>query len=149
MKVILKENIPSLGYKDDVVEVKSGYGRNYLIPQGLAIIASDAALKRLAEDQKQRAHKIAKIHADAEAAAAALEGVKLVISAKAAANGNIYGSVNAARIAEELVKLGHNIDRKIIDIEAIKTVGSHTAVVRFLRDVSADVEVEVVAETEE
>ena len=75
--------------------------------------------------------------------------MKLVISAKAAANGNIYGSVNAARIAEELVKLGHNIDRKIIDIEAIKTVGSHTAVVRFLRDVSADVEVEVVAETEE
>jgi large subunit ribosomal protein L9 len=149
MKVILKENIPSLGYKDDVVEVKSGYGRNYLIPQGLAIIASDAALKRLAEDQKQRAHKIAKIHADAEAAAAALEGVKLTIAAKAAANGAIYGSVNAARVAEELAKLGHNIDRKIIELETVKMLGNYTAIVRFLRDVSADVELEVVAEVEE
>lgn len=149
MKVILKENIPSLGYKDDVVEVKSGYGRNYLIPQGLAIIASDAALKRLAEDQKQRAHKIAQIHADAEAAAAALEGVKLTIPAKAAANGAIYGSVTAARVAEELAKLGHNIDKKIIELEAVKVLGAHVAVVRFLRDVSADIEFEVVAEEED
>ena len=149
MKIILKENIPSLGYKDDVVEVKSGYGRNYLIPQGLAIIASDAALKRLAEDQKQRAHKIAKIHEDVENAAKALEGVKVVISAKAASNGNIYGSVNAARIAEELAKLGHEIDKKIIAIDTIKKVGTYTAVVKFLRDVNADVEVEVVAEEED
>jgi len=149
MKVILKENIPSLGYKDDVVEVKSGYGRNYLIPQGLAIIASDAALKCLAEEQRQRAHKIAKIHADAEASAAALEGVKLTIAAKATANGAIYGSVNAARVAEELAKLGHEIDRKIIELEPVKMLGNYTAVVRFLRDVSADVELEVVAEVEE
>lgn len=149
MKVILKENIPSLGYKDDVVEVKSGYGRNYLIPQGMAIIASDAALKRLAEDQKQRAHKIAQLHADAEAAAAALEGVALTIAAKAAANGAIYGSVNAARIAEELAKLGHNIDRKIIELETVKQLGHYTAIVRFLRDVSADVEFDVIAEVEE
>lgn len=149
MKIILKENIPSLGYKDDVVEVKSGYGRNYLIPQGLAIIASDAALKRLAEDQKQRAHKIAKIHADAEAAAAALAGAKVVISAKAASNGNIYGSVNAAKVAEELQKLGHEIDKKIIELETIKKLGNFTAVARFLRDVSADIEVEVIAEEEE
>ena len=149
MKVILKENIPSLGYKDDVVEVKSGYGRNYLIPQGLAIIASDAALKQLAEDQKQRAHKIAKIHEEAEAAAAALADVKLTIAAKAAANGNIYGSVNAARVAEELAKLGHNIERRIIDLEAIKTLGNHVGVVRFLRDVSADIAIEVIAEEED
>ena len=149
MKIILKENIPSLGYKDDVVEVKSGYGRNYLIPQGLAIIASEAALKRLAEDQKQRAHKIAKIHADAEAAAAALAGAKVVISAKAASNGNIYGSVNAAKVAEELQKLGHEIDKKIIELETIKKLGNFTAVARFLRDVSADIEVEVIAEEEE
>lgn len=149
MKVILKENIPSLGYKDDVVEVKSGYGRNYLIPQGLAIIASDAALKRLAEDQKQRAHKIAKIHEDAEAAAAALEGVALTITAKAAANGNIYGSVNAGHIADELAKLGHNIDRKIIELETVKALGHYTAIVRFLRDVSADVEFDVIAEVED
>lgn len=149
MKVILKENIPSLGYKDDVVEVKSGYGRNYLIPQGLAIIASDAALKRLKEDQKQRAHKIAKIHEDAEAAAKALEGVKVVITAKAAANGNIYGSVNAAKVAEELAKQGHELDRKLIELETIKKLGTYTAVARFLRDVSADIEVEVIAEEEE
>ena len=149
MKVILKENIPSLGYKDDVVEVKSGYGRNYLIPQGMAIIASDAALKRLAEEQKQRAHKIAKIHADAEAAAAELEGVKVVIAAKAAKNGNIYGSVNAAKVADELAKQGHEIDRKIIELETIKKLGTYTAVVKFLRDVNAEVEVEVVAEEED
>ena len=94
MKVILKENIAELGYKDDVVEVKDGYGRNYLIPQGKAIIASAAALKRLAEDQKQRAHKIAKIKQDAEEAAAALEGVKLTIGAKTSSTGTIFGSVN-------------------------------------------------------
>ena len=149
MKVILKENIPSLGYKDDVVEVKSGYGRNYLIPQGLAIIASDWALKRLAEEQKQRAHKIAKIHEDAENAAKALEGVKVVISAKAASNGNIYGSVNAAKVAEELAKQGHEIDKRIIELETIKKIGNYTAIVKFLRDVNAEVEVEVVAEEED
>ncbi len=114
MKVILKENIAELGYKDDVVEVKDGYGRNYLIPQGKAIIASAAALKRLAEDQKQRAHKIAKIKQDAEEAAAALEGVKLTIGAKTSSTGTIFGSVNALQIAEALEKLGHNVDRKII-----------------------------------
>lgn len=149
MKVILKENIPSLGYKDDVVEVKSGYGRNYLIPQGLAIIASEAALKRLAEDQRQRAHKIEKIHADAEAAAAALEGVALTLTARAAANGAIYGSVNAAHIAEALAKLGHEVDRKLIDLQPVKELGSYVAVVRFLRDVQAEVPFEVVAEEAE
>ena len=149
MKVILKENIPSLGYKDDIVEVKSGYGRNYLIPQGMAIIASDWALKRLAEEQKQRAHKIAKIHEDAEAAAKELEGVKVVIAAKAASNGNIYGSVNAARVADELAKQGHTVDKKIIELETIKKLGNYTAVVKFLRDVNAEVEVEVVAEEED
>lgn len=150
MKVILKENIPALGYKDDVVEVKSGYGRNYLIPQGLAIIASDAALKRLAEDQKQRAHKIEKIHADAEAAAAALEGVALTITAKAGANGNIYGSVNAAHISEALAKLGHEVDRKLIELkDTIKMLGNYTATVRYLRDVAAEIAVEVIAEEEE
>lgn len=148
MKVILKDNIPSLGYKDDVVEVKDGYGRNYLIPQGLAIIASTAALKRLAEDQKQRAHKIAKIHEEAEAAAAALAGAKVVISAKAAINGNIYGSVNAAKVAEELAKQGIELDKKIIELETIKKLGTFTAIARFLRDVSADIEIEVIAEEE-
>ncbi|MDE7109149.1 MAG: 50S ribosomal protein L9 [Muribaculaceae bacterium] len=147
MKVILKENVTDLGYKDDIVEVKDGYGRNYLIPQGKAIIASAAALKRLAEDQKQRAHKIAKIKADAEAAAAALEGVKLTIGAKTSSTGTVFGSVNALQIAEALEKLGHNVDRKIIYIkEPVKEVGVYTATIKFHKEVSKDIEFEVVAE---
>ena len=147
MKVILKENVPSLGYKDDVVEVKDGYGRNYLIPQGIAIIASSAALKRLAEDQKQRAHKIAKQRAEAEAAAAALEGLKLTIGAKTSANGTVFGSVNAIQIADALEKAGHTVDRKLIVLkEPVKEVGVYKATVKFLKDVIAEVEFEVVSE---
>lgn len=147
MKVILKENIADLGYKDDVVEVKNGYGRNYLIPQGKAIIASPAALKRLAEDQKQRAHKIAKIKADAEAAAAALEGVRLTIGAKTSSKGTIFGSVNALQIAEALEKLGHSIDRKIIQIkDPVKEVGVYKALIVFHKDVAKEIEFEVIAE---
>lgn len=147
MKIILKENVPSLGYKDDVVEVKDGYGRNYLIPQGLAIIASEAALKRRAEDQKQRAHKLEKIKADAEAAAAALEGVKLTIGAKTSSKGTIFGSVNALQIAEALEKLGHVVDRKIIEIkDPVKEVGVYKAIIRFHKDVVKDIEFEVIAE---
>ena len=150
MKVILKENVASLGYKDDVVEVKSGYGRNYLIPQGLAVIASSAALKQLAESQKQRAHKIAKILEDAKAAAAAIEGVKLTIPAKASASGTIFGSVGAVQIAEALAKLGHEIDRKLINLkDTIKVAGVYTATVKFHREVEQDIEVEIVAEVEE
>ena len=147
MTVILKENVPSLGYKDDVVEVKDGYGRNYLIPQGMAIIASTAALKQLAEDQKQRAHKIAKIHAEAEAAAAALEGVKLTIGAKTSATGTVFGSVNAIQIADALEKAGHTVDRKLIVLkEPVKEVGVYKATIKFLKDVIAEVEFEVVSE---
>ena len=147
MKIILKENIPTLGYKDDVVEVKDGYGRTYLIPQGLAIIASEAALKRRAEDQKQRANKLEKIKADAEAAAAALEGVKLTIGAKTSSTGTIFGSVNALQIAEALEKLGHTIDRKIIFIkDAVKEVGVYTATIKFHKEVSKDIEFEVISE---
>ena len=147
MKIILKENVPNLGYKDDVVEVKDGYGRNYLIPQGIAIIASAAALKRLAEDQKQRAHKIAKMRAEAEAAAAALEGVKLTIGAKTSATGTVFGSVNTIQIADALEKAGHNVDRKLIVLkEPVKEVGVYKATIKFLKDVVADIEFEVVSE---
>jgi ribosomal protein L9 len=147
MKIILKENVAELGYKDDVVEVKDGYGRNYLIPQGKAIIASAAALKQLAEDQKQRAHKIAKIKQDAEEAAAALEGVKLTIGAKTSSTGTVFGSVNALQIAEALEKLGHNVDRKIIFLkESVKEVGTYTATIKFHKDVVKEIEFEVVAE---
>ena len=147
MKIILKEDIPSLGYKDDVVIVKDGYGRNYLIPQGKAVIASPSALKSLAEEQKQRAHKLAKIKADAEAAAAALEGVSLTIGAKTSATGTIYGSVNAIQISEALEKLGHNVDRRQIVIkDVVKEVGKYNATINFHKEVSVEIPFEVVAE---
>ena len=137
MKIILKEDISNLGYKDDVIEVKSGYGRNYLIPQGKAIIASPSALKQLAENQKQRAHKLAKLKADAEAVAAALQGVSLTIGAKTSSTGTIFGSVNNIQIAEALEKLGHNIDRKTIYIkDNVKEVGSYTATIKLHKEVS-------------
>ena len=147
MKLILKENVTNLGYKDDVVEVKDGYGRNYLIPQGKAIIASNAALKQLAEDLKQRAHKIAKIKADAEEAAKAIEGVKLTIAAKTSATGTVFGSVGAAQISEAFEKLGHNIDRKIVFVKGtVKEVGTYTATVKFHKGVAVEVEFDVISE---
>jgi large subunit ribosomal protein L9 len=147
MKIILKEDIQNLGYKDDIVEVKDGYGRNYLIPQGKAVIANSSNLKQLEEDQRQRAHKLAKIKADAEAVAASLEGVSLTIGAKASATGTIFGSVNNIQIAEALEKLGHNIDRKIIVLkESVKEVGKYTAKINLHKEVSVEIPFEVVAE---
>ncbi|MDE6177151.1 MAG: 50S ribosomal protein L9 [Paramuribaculum sp.] len=147
MKIILKEDVPNLGYKDDVVTVKDGYGRNYLIPQGKAVVATDSALKILAENQRQRAHKLEKIKADAVAAAAALEGVALTIGAKTSATGTIFGSVNTIQIAEALEKLGHNVDRKIISIkESIKEVGNYTATIHFHKEVVVELPFEVVSE---
>ncbi len=146
MKIILKEDVSGLGYKDDVVEVKDGYGRNYLIPYGKAVIATPSALKVLAENQRQRAHKLAKIKADAEALAASLKDVKLTIGAKTSATGTIFGSVNSIQIAEALEKLGFNIDRKIIEIEPVKEVGEYVATVKLHKDVIAQVPFEVVAE---
>ncbi len=147
MRVILKEDILNLGYKDDVVVVKDGYGRNFLIPQGKAVIASESALKMLAENQKQRAHKLAKIKADAEELAAKLEGVSLTIGAKASNNGKIFGSVNNIQIAESLEKAGFAIDRKMIYIkEAVKEVGAYTATLKLHRDVNVEIPFEVVAE---
>lgn len=147
MKIILKENVTNLGYKDDVVEVKNGYARNYLIPQGKAILATESALKVLAENQRQRAHKIAKIKADAEAIAASLQDVSLTIPAKTSATGTIFGSVGPIQIAEELEKLGHNIDRKIIIIKnAVKEVGSYTATIDLHKEVKVEIPFQVVAE---
>ena len=147
MKIILKEDVRGLGYKDDVVEVKDGYGRNYLIPQGKAVVATSSALKVLAENQRQRAHKLAQIKADAEAAAAALEGVTLTIGAKTSATGTIFGSVNAIQIAEALEKIGHNVDRKLISIkENIKEVGKYSATIQFHKEVAVEIPFEVIAE---
>ncbi len=147
MKLILKEDVSGLGYKDDVVTVKDGYGRNYLIPTGKAVVASDSALKVVAENQRQRAHKLAKIKADAEALAAQLQGLKLTIGAKTSATGTIFGSVNNIQIAEALEKLGHNVDRKLIEIkQPVKEVGEYVATVKLHKEVTVEIPFEVVAE---
>ena len=132
---------------NDIVTVKSGYGRNYLIPTGKAVIASPAAKKMLAEELKQRAHKLEKIKKDAEAVAESLKGVSLKIATKVSATGVIYGSVSNIQIADELAKLGHNIDRKIIVVKGqVKEVGQYTATVKLHKEVSVEIPFEVVAE---
>ena len=123
MELILKEDIIGLGYKNDIVNVKSGYGRNYLIPQGKAIIASASNKKVLAENLKQQAHKLAALKAAAEERGKALENVALEIEAKVSATGQLYGSVNAATVAAELAKKGIEVDRKLITMHDIKKVG--------------------------
>ncbi|MDD4590278.1 MAG: 50S ribosomal protein L9 [Parabacteroides sp.] len=147
MQVILKEDIPSLGYKDDIITVKDGYGRNFLIPQRKAVIASESAKKILAENLKQRAHKIAKIKEDAQALAEKMKDVTLTIGAKTSSTGTIFGSVTNIQIADALEKLGYNIDRKIILIkEAVKEVGSYKAIVKLHKEVSVEIPFEVVSE---
>ena len=149
MELILKENVVGLGYKDDIVTVKNGYGRNYLIPTGKAVIASESAKKVLAENLKQLAHKLAKIKADAEALAEKLSALEpLKITTKVSATGAIYGSVNSLHIAEELAKLGFEIDRKTIVVKDVKEVGSYTATVKLHKEVSVEIPFEVAAEAE-
>ena len=150
MKIILKEDIQNLGYKDDVVEVKNGYGRNYLIPQKKAILATESELKQLAEKQKQQAQKMAKIKANAEALAAAITAAgELTIAVKASEEGKIYGSVGNIQIAEALSAKGVEVERKSISVETIKALGSYVAVAKLHREVSAEITVNVVAESAE
>lgn len=147
MQVILKEDVINLGYKDDIVNVKDGYGRNYLLPQGKAVIASESAKKMLAENLKQRAHKLEKIKQDAEALAGKLQGVTLTIGAKTSSTGTIFGSVTNIQIAEALAKVGHNIDRKVIVIkDAVKEVGSYKALLKLHKEVSVEIPFDVVSE---
>ncbi len=147
MQVILKEDVANLGYKDDIVTVKDGYGRNFLIPTGKAVIASESARKMLAENQKQRAHKLAKIKADAEELAAKLKDVTLTIGAKTSSSGTIFGSVNNIQIAEELAKKGFEIDRKLIYIkDSVKEVGNYTAILKLHKEVSVEIPFEVISE---
>lgn len=150
MELILKEDVINLGYKNDIVTVKAGYGRNYLIPTGKAVIASPSAKKMLAEELKQRAHKLEKIKNDALALAAKLEGVALEIATKVSANGTIYGSVSNMQIAEALAAKGFEIDRKIIVLNtSVKEVGNYTATVRLHKEVSVEIPFTVVAESAE
>ena len=147
MQVILKEDVVNLGYKDDLVIVKDGYGRNFLIPQGKAVIASESAKKVLAENLRQRAHKLAKIKDDAQALATKLEGVSLTIGAKTSSTGTIFGSVSNIQVAEALSKQGFEVDRKIIYIkESVKEVGNYKAIVKLHKEVSVEIPFEVVSE---
>ena len=147
MQVILKEDVANLGFKDDIVTVKEGYGRNYLIPQKKAVIATESAKKMLAEDLKQRAHKLEKIKKDAEALAAKLDGVSLSIGAKTSSTGTIFGSVTNIQISEALAKLGYTVDRKTIVIkDAVKEVGNYKAIARLHKEVSVEIPFEVVSE---
>lgn len=148
MEVILIEDVQNLGYKNDIVTVKDGYGRNYLIPQKKAVIASVSAKKQLAETLKQRAHKLEKIKLDAETLAKKLDGVSLTIATKVSSTGTIFGSVGPLQIAEELGKLGYDVDRKIISVDSVKEIGKYVATIKLHKEVKAEIPFEVVAEEE-
>jgi len=148
MEVILIQDINKLGQKDDIVKVKNGYGRNFLIPQGYAIAATDSSKKIHAENLRQRAHKEEKIKATAMELAEKLDGTKIMVGAKASSTGKIFGSVNTIQIAESLKEQGFDIDRKSITLplDQIKEIGTYKAVVKLHRDVKAEIEFEIVAE---
>jgi large subunit ribosomal protein L9 len=146
MKVILKEDIKNLGYKDDVVIVKDGYGRNFLIPQGKAKLASESALKMLAEDLRQREFKLDKIKKDADAMAEKLNGATVTVSTKAGASGKIFGSVTSLQVANVLKEKGFDVDRRKIVLDDIKAIGTYSAVVNLFKDISATITVDVVTE---
>ncbi|RKD89921.1 50S ribosomal protein L9 [Mangrovibacterium diazotrophicum] len=148
MEIILLQDINNLGSKDDIVKVKDGYGRNYLIPQKMAIVANASTKKVLAENIKQRAHKEAKLKEEALALAAQLEGKTVTIGAKTSSSGKIFGSVNTIQLAEAIAKLGFDIDRKQIRLagDSVKEVGSYTAKIKLHREVLVDFNFEVVSE---
>ena len=131
MEIILLTDIANLGHKDDIVDVKQGYGRNYLIPQGYAILATPSARKVVAENLRQRAHKEAKLKAEAEEIAAQLAEVKLTIGAKTSSTGKIFGSVNSIMISESLKEKGFDIDRKKIVLKDVNEIGTYTALIKL------------------
>lgn len=147
MQIILLEDIVNLGYKDEIVTVKNGYGRNYLIPQKKAIIASQSAKKVLEENLRQRAHKLEKIKTNAQDLAAKLDGITLTVGAKTSSSGTIFGSVTNIQIADELAKKGFEIERKSILIkESVKEVGSYKATVKLHKEISVEIPFEVISE---
>jgi len=148
MDIILLQDVHKLGQKDDLVHVKDGYGRNYLIPRGIAIAATPSARKMHAENLKQRAHKEEKIKAEAQDLASKMADLKIVVGAKTSTSGKIFGSVNTIQIAEALKEKGFEIDRKSISLpeDQIKEIGKYRAVIRLHREVKVEVEFEIVAE---
>ncbi|MDR0970498.1 MAG: 50S ribosomal protein L9 [Lentimicrobiaceae bacterium] len=148
MDIILKQDIPNLGYKNDIVVVKNGYARNYLIPNGMAIIANETNRKILAEDVRQQAFKEEKIKNEALTIATALEGLSLRIAAKAGTSGKIFGSVNSVQIANA-IKEARNVDidrKRIVMNDSIKEIGTYKAKIKLHKDVQIEIEFEVYAE---
>lgn len=149
MEVILKQDVRNLGYTNDIVKVRPGYGRNYLIPRGIAILADEKAKKIHAENVKQRAHKEAKIKAEAEKSAGKLKDLVVKVSTRVGDNGKIFGSITSVQLADSLRKLGFEVDRRNITIDnadQVKTLGSYSAKVRLHKEVLAPFQFEVVAE---
>jgi large subunit ribosomal protein L9 len=148
MEIILLQDVNKLGQKDDMVKVKSGYGRNYLIPRGYAVAATPSAKKMHAENLKQRAHKEEKIKAEAQDLATKISSLKIVVGAKTSTSGKIFGSVNTIQIAEALKEKGFEIDRKSISLpeDQIKEVGKYKATIKLHREVKLDLEFEIIAE---
>jgi len=148
MEIILKQDVNNLGSKDDIVVVKNGYARNFLIPQGFATLATDSAKKMLAENIKQRAHKEAKIKTEAEKLGYNMNGLKLTIGAKTSSTGKIFGSVNTIQIAEALKEKGFDVDRKSIRLQEdhIKEIGEYKAKVKLHKDVYVEIDFDVVSE---
>jgi large subunit ribosomal protein L9 len=148
MKVILKQEVKNLGEKDELVTVKNGYGSNFLIPKGMAILATESNQKQLAETIKQRAFKIEKQKKEAQKVIDFLKDVTIKVGAKAGENGKIFGSVTSIQIADAIRKLGHEVDRKaiIINEEHIKTLGTYTAKLKLMKDMVAEIKFEVIEE---
>lgn len=149
MKVIMKQDVANLGYTNDIVKVKNGYARNYLIPKGYAITCTPSSEKELNETLKQQAFKAEKLRNEAETLAKALENITLKIGAKAGTTGKIFGSVNNLQIAEAIKEqYKYDIDRKRISVdgESIKEVGTYTAKINLHKDIKVDLKFEVVAE---
>ena len=146
MEIILKKDVANLGNADEIVNVKTGYAVNYLIPQGYAILATASAKKVLAENIRQRAHKEAKLVADAEALAAKLADVAVQVAAKVSESGKLFGAVTTAQVAEALAGKGFEIDKKDITLEAVKELGTYEATVKCYKRVKGTFKVEVVAE---
>ena len=146
MEIILKQDIQGLGYKNDTVKVKPGYGRNYLIPQEFAIIANNSNSKMIAENSKQAAHKAEKIKTDAETLAQSIGDLVLEIGTKAGDSGKIFGAITALQVADGLKAKGFDVDRTKIKFESIKQVGEYSATIDLHREVKHDIKINVVAE---
>lgn len=149
MEIILKQDVEKLGHKDDIVKVRNGYATNYLIPKGMAVLATPSAVKIHQENMRQRAHKETRIREDAQALAAKLAACQVRIATKVSSNGKVFGSVNNIQVAEALAAQGIEVDRRNITFtgaESLKEVGVHEIVIKIYRDIIATIQVEVVGE---